>query len=265
MKTLSSIILVPVLAAALLTGCDASVGYRHVHYDPNAQPPDDNGGPVPPDTPPDARPDRAPDNRSDTGGRHVREVRGTVVRVDPRDQSILLSPGDGNDREGREAPGRDRDLVVHYNDDTRVEYERQAYGPENLEPGDQIDAVVERGSEGLVTEAIRVLSDVRGGPEREDQRQDREDGSATELQGVVRSNDTSGHTVEIESAGRGERSEVVVVHYDDDTEVEFQGRAYGPENLERGDAVEIELREGSGRPPVAERIVVVGEGRRVRS
>jgi cold shock CspA family protein len=259
MKTLSSIILVPALAAALLTGCDASLGYRHVHYDPNAQPPDDNGGPVPPDA--------RPDTRSDTGGRHVREIRGTVVRVDPRDQSILLSPADSDnrdDRDGREAPGRDRDLVLHYNDDTRVEYEGQAYGPENLEPGDQIDAVVERGSEGLVTEAIRVLSDVRGGPEREDQREDRDDHPATDLEGVVRSNDTSRHTVEIERAGRGERSEVVVVHYDDDTQVEFQGRSYGPENLERGDAVEIELRDDSRRP-VAERIVVVGEGRRVRS
>lgn len=253
MKTRSSIILVPVLAAALLTGCDASIGYRHVHYDPSAQPPGDNDGSVPPDA------------RPDPGGRHVREVRGTVVRVDPRERSILLSPGDGedrDDRDDRDDHGRDRDLVLHYNEDTRVDYEGEAYGPENLEPGDQIDAVVERGSEGLLTEAIRVLSDVRGG---EDQRQGGEDGSATELQGVVRSNDPSRHTVEVESAGsRGERSEVVVVHYDENTEVEFQGRLYGPENLEQGDAVKIELRGDSGRP-VAERIVVVGEGRRVRS
>jgi hypothetical protein len=264
MKTYSSILFVPALAALLLTGCDASLGYRHVHYDPNGQPPYDND---PSDTP-SRRPSGPP---SDTGGRHVREVRGTVVSVDPDEQSIVLSPaGDRDDRNDR--GDRERDLVLHYDDSTRVEYEGRTYGPENLEPGDQIDAVVERGSEGLLTQAIQVLSDVRGGPEgMEEQpggdqdRGDQDNGAAAQLEGVVRSNDTSRHTVEVQTVGsRGERSSVVVVHYDDDTQVEFQGRLYGPENLEQGDAVEIELREDNGRP-VAERIVVVGEGRRVRS
>jgi hypothetical protein len=55
---------------------------------------------------------------------------------------------------------------------------------------------------------------------------------------------------------------VVVVHYDSSTIVEFEGRRYQPENLERGDEVEVELRDSGGRL-LAEEILVVAENQPV--
>jgi len=266
MKLFSPLSLIPVVAAAaLLTGCDSWVGYRHVHYDPsndpNNQPPYDGGEQAPP-----------PSRRDDADqGRHVREVRGTIESVDAGEQAILIRPGDGGgDRDGRD--GRDdRDIVIHYDEDTQVEFQGRTFGVESLERGDQISAAVERGSEGLLTRAIRVIHDVRG--DRDDRGDDMEEGrggnqeegqaepEAGELRGVVRSNNAARQTLEVEQAGA---KGVVVVGYDDDTDVEFQGRHYTPDNLEKGDAVQIELREEDGQP-VADHILVVGEGRPVRT
>jgi cold shock CspA family protein len=260
MKLLSPLCLIPALAAvALLTGCDSWSGYRHVHYDPNNQPPagsDDHA-------PPPSRRDDANDANDADGGRHVREVRGTIESVDPGEQAILIRPGDGGgDRDGRD--GRDdRDIVIHYDEDTQVEFQGRTFGVESLERGDQISAAVERGSEGLLTRAIRVLHDVRGGEgeDMEGGRGEEPGAEATEVRGVVRSNNSSHQTLEVEQAGS---HAMVVVGYDDDTDVEFQGRHYSPDNLEKGDAVEIELREEGGQP-VADHILVVGEGRPVRT
>jgi len=250
MKFFSAISLIPaVAAAALLTGCDSWSGYRHVHYDPNNQPPyDDSGEHAPP-----------PSRRDDADqGRHVREVRGTVESVDPNEQAILIRPGDGGGPD-------DRDLVIHYDDDTRVEFQGRSFGVESLERGDQISAAVERGSDGLLTKMIEVIHDVRGGEampgDRGRREEERGEPQSMELRGVVRSNDSARQALEVERAGS---KSVVVVGYDDDTDVEFQGRHYSPDNLEKGDAVEIELREEGGRP-VADKIVVVGEGRPVRT
>jgi len=254
MKLLSPLSLIPVVAAAaLLTGCDSWSGYRHVHYDPNNQPPADSGEHAPP-----------PSRRDDADqGRHVREVRGTVESVDPNEQAILIRPGGGGGAD-------DRDLVIHYNEDTQVEFQGRSFGVESLERGDQISAAVERGPDGLLTEVIQVLHDVRGseampgnrGADRGgDRGEERGEPQTMELRGVVRSNDSHKQALEVERAGS---KSVVVVGYDDDTDVEFQGRHYSPDNLEKGDAVEIELREEDGRP-VADKIVVVGEGRPVRT
>jgi hypothetical protein len=231
MKTISSIGLAPVLAAVLLTGCE--VGYRHVPYSPVDRP-------IP----------------RDTGERHARAVRGTVKSVDPREHTIVLTPGDRDDRE----------IVLSYDEDTTVEYQGRTYRPENLEPGDGIEAAVERSPEGLVARAIQVLQNAHGGEGQEEMDRgdmDRDDRAAMTLRGVVRSNDTDGQTVDIERSGPQDRGSDVTVRYDDKTVVEYQGRRYGPENLERGDAVEIELRDGGGEP-IADRIVVVGEGQPVR-
>jgi cold shock CspA family protein len=221
MKKISLISLGPALVSALLlTGCDAWVGYRHVPYSPDNRP--------------------IPEQREESGEHHVRPLRGTVERVDPREKTIVLETG------GRE-------VVVLYDEATTVEASGQAYQPENLEAGDRVEAAVERSPDGLMARGIQLLHDVREGDDRNEE-------EATGLRGVVRSNDTDDQTLEIEPAG-GRRG-ATVVRYDDETVVEYQGRRYSPDNLERGDAVEIELRDAEGEM-LAERIVVVGEGQPV--
>jgi hypothetical protein len=76
------------------------------------------------------------------------------------------------------------------------------------------------------------------------------------VRGTVRSVDTRSRTVNVDTSSR-----VVTVYYDSNTTVEFQGRTYQPENLERGDQVEIDTRDASGGRLLAEQITVLNDSR----
>ncbi|HEV7517477.1 MAG TPA: hypothetical protein VGR07_14345 [Thermoanaerobaculia bacterium] len=211
------------------------------------------------------------------------EVQGTVERVDPVNRRIVVAEGERtDDRYDRNDPrngerydrgdiggrGGGREIAIYYDDRTVVEREGQTYRPQDLERGDQIRAEVERTDGGLMVQQIEVLSDVRGGPALEaPEAPAPEDRRAVEpLRGTVRSVDPRARILEIQTSSRSDarftrRAGVVQVQYDADTDVQFQGRRYSPENLERGDRVEIDVRDLGGRL-LAEQIVVVGEGQR---
>ncbi len=57
----------------------------------------------------------------------------------------------------------------------------------------------------------------------------------------------------------GPFGDLIVVRYDAGTTVRFQGRAYSPENIERGDEVRIQAARGRDGRLLAQEIVVVGE------
>jgi hypothetical protein len=261
---LSAGLLSTVFAAALLTGCYTGDPYDH-HHNPGYY---DN--------------DR---DSSERGEHHAREVSGTVARVDDDEHTIVL-----------EARGRDREIVLSYDDETTLDFQGKTYRPGKLEPGDKITAMVERTDEGLMVQAIHVLSDARGdrgdrgdradrndradrgdrdgrddrdradGDHRDhrgdqNDRDDQDGRSATDLRGVVRSTDAPNRILEIERSGSREGSDLVEVHYDDDTVVEFQGHGYAAERLDQGDVVEVEIRGSGGQRMIADRIVVVAEAR----
>jgi hypothetical protein len=204
-----------------------------------------------------------------------RTVEGTVERVDPADRRIVVS----EEAEGAEGEPGGREIALYYEDDTVVVHEGQRYRPEDLEPGDRIQAVAEITSEGLSVQQIEVLADVNDGgpPERslpqepatpqapDDQRDRRDQGDrrdrreAPPLSGTVRFVDTRAHTLEIETPSDQGRPELVEVLYDAETIVEYQGSRYSPDKLELGDQVEIDVRPHGGRL-LADHIVVVGEG-----
>ncbi|HKV06838.1 MAG TPA: DUF5666 domain-containing protein, partial [Thermoanaerobaculia bacterium] len=135
----------------------------------------------------------------------------------------------------------------------------------------------------LFAEQINVLYDVTSGTGSStgsstsgtwnDDRDNRDDLGTSEVRGAVVAVNTSSRTVDIErrstygtnnfdstgsSSSTGRIGEVVTVQYDSNTVVEYQGRRYSPENLERGDLVEVEVSRLNGRL-VAEEILVVGE------
>lgn len=189
------------------------------------------------------------------------DLRGTVESVDTRDRVIIVSVDDAY-RSGL----RDRgygEVELFYDDRTIVQFEGRSYRPEDLERGDRIAAAVGQSGSRLVADQIEVLYDVTSG---------RSAGGTTsptsgEVRGEVRFVDTRDRTIELDgttfSRGfdpGGGRGDVLVVHYDTSTVVEFQGRRYTPENLERGDQVTAEVRD-LGNRLVAERIVVVGDVR----
>ena len=190
----------------------------------------------------------------------VGEVRATVDQVDTRNRIIYVENAQTYERNLRNASGRE-DLALYYDESTVVEYDGRSYRPQDLEPGDQIVAEVDESSGNrLLAERIEVVYDVSssGGAQSD---------IYADVRGFVRFVDTSDRTLELERVSwrRGfnrdyERGGVVVIDYDSSTTVEFQGRSYRPENLERGDEVDVQLRD-LGNRLMAEEIIVVRDAR----
>jgi hypothetical protein len=221
-------------AAALLTGCGTGIL---------------GGGSGPYDNSPS---DRGPYDNS-----QYDDLQGTVTRVDTLDRRIVVdTDGYGNSLRN-DSYGSGDEVVLYYDDSTRVEHQGRSYRPEDLERGDRIRASVDQTGNRLMVQDIEVIYDATAGSGS--------DQFAEELRGTVRYVDTRNRTLEIENTGRtnfstGGTTDVVVVQWDDRTTVEFQGRRYQPENLERGDRVEIEVRDLGGRL-IAEEILVVSDAR----
>jgi Domain of unknown function (DUF5666) len=200
--------------------------------------------------------------------RNSGDVRGTVTSVNTRDQTIVVDQeGTGNYLRN----GGSDEVVLRYDNSTRVDFEGRTYRPEDLERGDRIAANVDESSGSrLYARDIQVLYDVSGatGSSGGYDSGGYNDTLGTDLRGVVRYVDTRSRTLEIEPSSRNDsrfptdRSGVVVVYYDSQTDVDYQGRNYAPENLERGDEVEVDIRDSGGRL-LAEQITVVSENQPV--
>lgn len=244
----STTLLAPLVAATLLAGC-GSTGVGDIL----------GGG--------------STSDRNDPSEQRIDNVRGTVESVNTRDRTIVVdveSTGYSNNlRNG------DEEVVLSYDDSTTVEFQGRTFRPEDLERGDRILAEVDsayRSSSTFRVGEIQVLYDVSGGTGSTsgayDDRYDNDSLADRDVRGTVSYIDTRGRTLEIQtssargfsSGGSTGRTGTVVVHYDSQTVVEFEGRRYQPENLERGDEVEVEVREVGGRL-MAEEILVVGDAR----
>lgn len=197
---------------------------------------------------------------NDPYNQNVNNVRGTVERVNTTERYIVV---DSESTTSNLRNGGDDEMVLYYDDRTTVEFQGRTFTPDDLEAGDRILADVESNGSRLMVEEIQVLYDVTSNTSDDDYDNDRYDNDndnydtrTQEVRGTVRYVDTRDQTLELEpSTGR---TGLVVVHYDASTIVEFEGRRYKPENLERGDRVEVEVRELNGRM-IAEEILVVGE------
>lgn len=252
--TPSNSFLAALAAAVILTGCGSS-GIGGVLGGGN-----DSG--------------RTTDNSTyDPYGQRANEVQGTVERVNTRDRYVVVDVEASryNLRNGNEG-----EVTLYYDDQTDVEYQGKTYQPQDLEPGDRIRADVDSTGSRLLAEQIEVLQDVTGGSSSgtlggyDDDSRDNDDARLSDdLRGTVRYIDTRDRTLEIEPSRNdsrfsrgttGSRSNVVVVHYDAQTVVEFQGSRYTPDNLEQGDEVEVDVRDSGGRL-IAEEIVVVRDSR----
>jgi len=167
------------------------------------------------------------------------EIRGTVDSVDVSNRSILLT--NVNTGSMLSSGGGSSTARVYYDDRTPVEYQGQTYRPENLERGDQISARVTQSGNQLHADSMTVLYNAGGSGGS---------GSSTYpstsnlVRGTVRYIDPSRRTIEIERSGYS----TMVVEYDTRTTVDYSGRSYRPEDIERGDEVEVRVRDlGTGR------------------
>lgn len=196
------------------------------------------------------------DRRSDDTPVYGDQLRGTVERVDTYARVIVVD-SDGSSNNLRNGDGA---VELRYDDDTTVRHQGRTYEVRDLEPGDRIVAELERSGSRLHAREIEVTYDVTQG---DDTRDDRDSGA--DLRGTVRHVDRRDNVIELEPIGddRGYgtgRDDLVVLHFDDSTPVEYEGRRYTAENLERGDEIEVEIRE-SGNRLIAEEIVVLRDSR----
>ena len=170
------------------------------------------------------------------------EIRGTVDRVDTSSRSIWLTNVSGYDRSMLSSGGSGSNVRVYYDEQTQVRYNGQTYRPQDLERGDEVRANVAESGNNLIADVVTVTHDVSAGSGS---------GSGTmypgtndSIRGTVRYVDTSRRTIEVD---RGYGSSVMV-EYASNTPVYFNGRTYQAADLERGDEIEIRVRDlGSGR------------------
>jgi hypothetical protein len=137
--------------------------------------------------------------------------------------------------------------VLTYDSSTVVEYQGQkSYNPQDLEVGDQIEAQVERSGNLLLARNIKVVYSMSGSSSTNS-------AAGTAWDATVRSVNSGNRTIELVQSSREQYP--VTVHYDANTRVEFQGRSYKPEDLERDDGVQVRT-HSSGSQLVADQIVV---------
>lgn len=178
--------------------------------------------------------------------RWAAQVEGTVRSIDTGDRTLTL--------ERASSGSWGSDLVeVRYDNWTRVEYRGQIGRISDLNRGDRVVVRSRDDGQNPVAEEIEVLTAAAGS--------DTDGWSGDALRGRVIGLDSRARVVEIEEETTGwgsqSRGRTVRLYYDDRTTVEYRGRTdYRPENLERGDLVEIDVRR-VGDDYLAEEILVV--------
>ena len=196
------------------------------------------------------------------------EVRGTVryvetdgeCRIELEDARVTQRRNLRDDDYG--LGGGDR-VMLYCDDSTVVTHDGRSYRPEALERGDEVVAEVEQSGNRLYVERLDVLYDVTPGDDRAT------DYGYGDLRGTVRQVDRDDRTIEIDRIDAFDRDleryegERVTLWYDTDTDVVFEGRRLGADNLEPGDVIEVEITEVRGRL-VADSIEVVSDVRASR-
>ena len=173
------------------------------------------------------------------------ELRGTIDRLDLQDQSFLLTP---TDMATSSPVNRGDSTRIYFDDRTSITYDGRTYRPDDLEVGDEVAVRVSRADGRLFANSMSVLYEVSGA-------RDIPNGTrTTQLQGTVQNINAARRTIDID---RGSSRSRVMVLYDANTYVEHNGRRFNPEALQRGDEVNIDVREAGGGQLLADNIQVV--------
>lgn len=177
------------------------------------------------------------------------EIRGTVDYVDRNNQTIRLTNVSG--LTSMLSSGGGNTAVIHYNNNTPVAYQGQSYRPEDLERGDQVAVRVDESGNRLMAEEINVTYNAAGTGGTN--LPSNSGNYMSSVRGTVRYVDMNRNSIEID---RGSGSPVFV-EFGSNTPVYYSNQTYRVSDLERGDEVDIRVRDmGNGRM-VAEQISVV--------
>ncbi len=171
------------------------------------------------------------------------QLQGAVDGVDSRYNRIALVVDDP--RSG----GRQR-IDVGYDQRTRLFYEGREQAVDGLERGDVVRIEVTRSGQELVARSIEVIRNVR------DDGYGGNNGYGSEVRGSIAFVDTRARLIRVDGGGYGGYGGITQVSYDSRTTVEYQGRSYRPDDLQRGDQVRMQTRQVGSNQWLAERIFV---------
>lgn len=171
------------------------------------------------------------------------QVQGTVEGVDAGYGRITLLADDPRSGYGQR-------LSVRFDRNTRLYYQGREHPVTGLERGDVIRFDAVQSGRELYARQIEVVRNVRDGGYGSGNY-----GGAygNDLRGTVGHVDTRARTIQLDGGGYGGGMQVA---YDTRTTVEYQGRRYRPENLQRGDQVRVQARQVGYNQLLAERIIV---------
>lgn len=194
----------------------------------------------------------------------VASIHGTVDSVDTNSRSIYLTNVSGYNNSLRDSSNYNS-VRVYYNNNTSINYQGRNYRPEDLERGDEVTIRVDQQSGGqLVAESMDVTYNNRGGmasssngtygsypsntyPNTYPNGTYGNNNGYSTLRGTVSYVDTANRTIELTSTswmsgfqGNNTGSRVVV-SYDPNGGVDWNGRSYPVTNLERGDVVDVQV------------------------
>lgn len=169
-------------------------------------------------------------------------VNGQVADVDHQNARFMLATDNG------------QRVELRYDQNTRAIYNGQQVAPNGLERGDRLRAEVVQTQGVWYARQIEVTQDVRGS-----QGSNYPGGGYgtpyADLSGAITYVDTRNQIIQFTRGGYSGAAQQV--RYDNYTIVEYQGRQYRPENLQRGDSVRIVLRNtAAGAMQVADRVIV---------
>lgn len=171
------------------------------------------------------------------------EIRGTVESVDSNSRSIYLSNVSGYTSMLSNG-GSGSNVRVYYDERTPVEFNGQSYRPGDLERGDQVAVRVDESGNSLMAQSMTVLRDVSSGSGSSYPTYPNSGSYESTIRGTVRYVDASRRTIEVD---RGSGS-TTFVEFESNTPVRFNNQTYNAVDLERGDEIDIRVRDmGNGR------------------
>ncbi len=170
------------------------------------------------------------------------EIRGTVESVDPGSQSIWLRNVSGYGNMLSSGGSGGSDVRVYFDNQTTVHYNNQTYRPEDLERGDEVVVRVDESGNRLMADSMTVTHNA-GGMTSSGSNWPSSGSSYGTVRGTVRYVDTSRGTIEID---RGGNMSTMILDFESSTPVYFNGQNYRVADLERGDEVEVRVRETGG-------------------
>ena len=168
------------------------------------------------------------------------QLQGTVDAVDPGYNRIFMVVDD-------QRTGRGQRIEIRYDQRTRLVYQGREEPVEGLERGDVIRIDAAQSGRELYARSIEVVRNVRDGGYGGGY------GNGNDLRGSVAFVDTRARLIRLDGAGYGND---VQVGYDARTSVEYQGRSYRPEDLQRGALVRVQARQVGNNQWLAERVIV---------